>query len=51
MILLLAQTAAADHHKVVAQAFLLPGLCVIAGAMGVTLRNLMLPSSARPRPR
>ncbi|WP_420310830.1 sensor histidine kinase [Streptomyces sp. YS-B37] len=42
VILLLAQTAAADHHKVVAQAFLLPGLCVIAGAMGVTLRNLML---------
>ncbi|MFJ8140091.1 sensor histidine kinase [Streptomyces sp. NPDC096013] len=42
VILLLAQTAAADHHKVVAQAFLLPGLCVIAGAVGVTLRNLML---------
>ncbi|MEV6478985.1 histidine kinase [Streptomyces sp. NPDC051576] len=42
LILLLAQTAAADAHRVVAQTFLLPGLCVIAGAVGVTLRNLML---------
>ena len=42
VILVLAQTAAADAHRAVAQAFLLPGLCVIAGAVGVTLRNLML---------
>ncbi|MEV6509215.1 histidine kinase [Streptomyces sp. NPDC051642] len=42
LILVLAQTAAADAHRVVAQSFLLPGLCVIAGAVGVTLRNLML---------
>ncbi|MGX9883822.1 histidine kinase [Streptomyces sp. NPDC002276] len=42
VILLLAQTVAADAHRGVAQASLLPGLCVIAGAVGVTLRNLML---------
>ncbi|MEV0487403.1 histidine kinase [Streptomyces sp. NPDC050508] len=42
VILLLAQTAAADAHKSVAEASLLPGLCVITGAVGVTLRNLML---------
>ncbi|WP_234478651.1 sensor histidine kinase, partial [Streptomyces sp. MBT65] len=42
LILLLAQTAAAHEHKVMAQTFLLPGLCVIAGAVGVTLRKLML---------
>ncbi|MFJ5301642.1 sensor histidine kinase [Streptomyces sp. NPDC088350] len=42
VILLLAQTVAADAHKGVAEASLLPGLCVIAGAVGVTLRNLML---------
>ncbi|WTE42373.1 histidine kinase [Streptomyces sp. NBC_01622] len=42
VILLLAQTAAADAHRGVAEASLLPGLCVIAGAVGVTLRNLML---------
>ncbi|MET7680314.1 histidine kinase [Streptomyces sp. NPDC005423] len=42
LILLLAQSAAAGAHPGVAEASLLPGLCVISGAVGVTLRNLML---------
>ncbi|UFR07385.1 histidine kinase [Streptomyces sp. Go40/10] len=43
LILLLVQaTLKADRHAPVAEALLLPGLCVIAGAMGSTLRNLML---------
>ncbi|KOV63761.1 sensor histidine kinase [Streptomyces sp. MMG1121] len=32
----------ADRHAPVAETLLLPGLCVIAGAMGSTLRGLML---------
>ncbi|MEV6760530.1 ATP-binding protein [Streptomyces sp. NPDC051105] len=31
-----------DHHTGVADSLLLPGLCVITGAMGSTLRTLML---------
>ncbi|GGW31665.1 hypothetical protein GCM10010503_04240 [Streptomyces lucensis JCM 4490] len=43
LILLLVQaTLKADRHAPVAEALFLPGLCVIAGAMGSTLRNLML---------
>ncbi|MEV7981739.1 histidine kinase [Streptomyces sp. NPDC086519] len=30
------------HHSLPAESLLLPGLCVITGAMGSTLRNLML---------
>nr|WP_258574874.1 histidine kinase [Streptomyces shenzhenensis] len=31
-----------EHHSLPAESLLLPGLCVITGAMGSTLRNLML---------
>ncbi|MEV5959009.1 ATP-binding protein [Streptomyces sp. NPDC051987] len=31
-----------NHHSLLAESLLLPGLCVITGAMGSTLRNLML---------
>ncbi|MGW2030435.1 sensor histidine kinase [Streptomyces sp. NPDC001811] len=41
ILLLVHATLKADRHAPVAEA-LLPGLCVIAGAMGSTLRNLML---------
>jgi signal transduction histidine kinase len=41
LILLLVQ-AALKHHASVAESLLLPGLCVITGAMGSTLRTLML---------
>nr|WP_234339912.1 MULTISPECIES: histidine kinase [Streptomyces] len=42
ILLLVHATLKADRHAPVAEALLLPGLCVIAGAMGSTLRNLML---------
>ncbi|MEU2063050.1 histidine kinase [Streptomyces sp. NPDC013455] len=42
ILLLVHTTLKADRHAPVAEALLLPGLCVIAGAMGSTLRNLML---------
>lgn len=42
ILLLVHATLTADRHAPVAEALLLPGLCVIAGAMGSTLRNLML---------
>ncbi|MEV6112053.1 histidine kinase [Streptomyces sp. NPDC052109] len=42
ILLLIHATLKADRHAPVAEALLLPGLCVIAGAMGSTLRNLML---------
>ncbi|MEU0966925.1 ATP-binding protein [Streptomyces sp. NPDC005917] len=41
LILLLVQ-AALKHHTSIAESLLLPGLCVITGAMGSTLRTLML---------
>ncbi|MER7835479.1 histidine kinase [Streptomyces sp. NPDC096040] len=41
LILLLVQ-ATLKHHASVAESLLLPGLCVITGAMGSTLRTLML---------
>jgi signal transduction histidine kinase len=41
LILLVAQETL-KHHSVLAESLLLPGLCVITGAMGSTLRNLML---------
>ncbi|WP_459738479.1 sensor histidine kinase [Streptomyces sp. E-15] len=42
ILLLVHTTLKADRHASVAEALLLPGLCVIAGALGSTLRNLML---------
>ncbi|MES9524778.1 histidine kinase [Streptomyces capoamus] len=42
ILLLVHATLKAGPHAPVAEALLLPGLCVIAGAMGSTLRNLML---------
>ncbi|QHA09860.1 two-component sensor histidine kinase [Streptomyces broussonetiae] len=42
ILLLVHATLKADRHAPVAEALLLPGLCVIAGAMGSTLRGLML---------
>ncbi|MBL1081221.1 two-component sensor histidine kinase [Streptomyces actinomycinicus] len=42
ILLLVHATLKADRHAPVVEALLLPGLCVIAGAMGSTLRNLML---------
>ncbi|MEU9347270.1 histidine kinase [Streptomyces sp. NPDC048278] len=42
LILLVAQEALHHPHSVLAESLLLPGLCVITGAMGSTLRNLML---------
>ncbi|WP_428985906.1 sensor histidine kinase [Streptomyces pyxinicus] len=42
ILLLVHATLKAGRHAPVAEALLLPGLCVIAGAMGSTLRGLML---------
>ncbi|WP_037814728.1 sensor histidine kinase [Streptomyces sp. NRRL S-1022] len=42
ILLLVHATLKAGRHAPVAESLLLPGLCVIAGAMGSTLRNLML---------
>ncbi|MEU7424113.1 histidine kinase [Streptomyces sp. NPDC040750] len=42
ILLLVHAVLKADRHAPVAEALLLPGLCVIAGAMGSTLRNLLL---------
>nr|WP_247721052.1 histidine kinase [Streptomyces sennicomposti] len=42
LILLVVYAATRDLHTDLAQGALLPGLCVIAGAAGVTLRNLLL---------
>ncbi|MBB5929038.1 signal transduction histidine kinase [Streptomyces echinatus] len=42
ILLLVHATLNAGRHAPVVEALLLPGLCVIAGAMGSTLRNLML---------
>ncbi|MFB0616662.1 sensor histidine kinase [Streptomyces sp. AGS-58] len=42
ILLLVHTTLKADRYAPVAEALLLPGLCVITGAMGSTLRGLML---------
>ncbi|GAA2735461.1 hypothetical protein GCM10010360_29250 [Streptomyces nogalater] len=42
ILLLVHTTLKAGRPEPVAEALLLPGLCVVAGAMGSTLRNLML---------
>ncbi|MFF5020042.1 sensor histidine kinase [Streptomyces sp. NPDC001165] len=42
ILLLVHATLKPDGRTAVAESLLLPGLCVIAGAMGSTLRNLML---------
>ncbi|MFJ4731001.1 histidine kinase [Streptomyces sp. NPDC088770] len=42
LILLVVSTSSEELSPVLAQAALLPGLCVIAGAAGVTVRNLLL---------
>ncbi|WP_443056165.1 sensor histidine kinase [Streptomyces sp. IBSBF 3136] len=42
ILLLVHTTLKSDRQTGVAESLLLPGLCVIAGAMGSTLRNLML---------
>ncbi|WP_149547397.1 sensor histidine kinase [Streptomyces marokkonensis] len=42
LILLLVYATLEDPHADLAQTLLLPGLCVIAGAVGSSLRNLML---------
>ncbi|MGW0881602.1 sensor histidine kinase [Streptomyces sp. NPDC002671] len=42
ILLLVHATLKADRQAGVAESLLLPGLCVISGAMGSTLRNLML---------
>ncbi|AYN39679.1 two-component sensor histidine kinase [Streptomyces dangxiongensis] len=42
ILLLVHTTLKAGRHAPVAEALLLPGLCVITGAMGSTLRGLML---------
>ncbi|MFI9826495.1 sensor histidine kinase [Streptomyces sp. NPDC051913] len=42
LILVTVYAGSKDLHPTVAEALLLPGLCVVTGAMGVTLRNLML---------
>lgn len=42
LILLLAQTTLQNNHTSPAETLLLPGFCVITGAVGSTLRNLML---------
>ncbi|MEU9380962.1 ATP-binding protein [Streptomyces sp. NPDC048279] len=41
-LILLTVTATLEHHTAVADSLLLPGLCVITGALGSTLRTLML---------
>ncbi|MEU9197045.1 histidine kinase [Streptomyces hundungensis] len=42
VILVLAYSAQREHHQTVAASLLVPGFCVVAGAIGVTLRGLML---------
>ncbi|MEC4017112.1 sensor histidine kinase [Streptomyces sp. H27-D2] len=42
VVLLMAYGADSDLEATFANASLLPGLCIVAGAVGVTLRNLML---------
>ncbi|MFG2265459.1 histidine kinase [Streptomyces sp. NPDC048720] len=42
ILLLVHATLQADQRAGVAESLLLPGLCVVTGAMGSTLRNLML---------
>ncbi|TVZ82706.1 signal transduction histidine kinase [Streptomyces sp. BK340] len=42
ILLLVHATLKSDGRTAVAESLLLPGLCVVAGAMGSTLRNLML---------
>ncbi|MGI5457461.1 histidine kinase [Streptomyces sp. CA-249302] len=42
LILLLVSATTRDLHANLAESLLLPGLCVIAGAVGSSLRNLML---------
>ncbi|QEU87509.1 sensor histidine kinase [Streptomyces viridosporus] len=42
LILLLVYATLEDPHEGLAQTLLLPGLCVVAGAVGSSLRNLML---------
>ncbi|MFI5683763.1 sensor histidine kinase [Streptomyces sp. NPDC051636] len=42
ILLLVHATLKADHEAELAESLLLPGLCVITGALGSTLRNLML---------
>ncbi|MFF9207411.1 MULTISPECIES: sensor histidine kinase [unclassified Streptomyces] len=42
LILLLVHATARDLHANPAEALLLPGLCVVTGALGSTLRNLLL---------
>ncbi|MFJ9537760.1 sensor histidine kinase [Streptomyces sp. NPDC101225] len=42
LILFLVDATTKDLHAAPAESLLLPGLCVIAGAVGSTLRNLML---------
>ncbi|MEU4149920.1 ATP-binding protein [Streptomyces sp. NPDC026659] len=42
ILLLVHATLTADQHTGPAESLLLPGLCVVTGAMGSTLRNLML---------
>ncbi|MFI1726620.1 sensor histidine kinase [Streptomyces sp. NPDC020489] len=42
LVLVTVYASSKDLHPTVAEALLLPGLCVVTGAMGVTLRNLML---------
>ncbi|MGW7383274.1 sensor histidine kinase [Streptomyces sp. NPDC054794] len=49
ILLLVHATLKGHHHADVAQSLLLPGLCVIAGAVGSTLRNLMLRFGAATR--
>lgn len=49
LILVTVYAASKDLHASVAEALLLPGLCVVTGAMGVTLRNLMLRFGAATR--
>ncbi|MFI9174254.1 sensor histidine kinase [Streptomyces lincolnensis] len=49
LILLLAHTTLKDTGAGPAEALLLPGLCVITGAVGSTLRNLMLRFGAATR--
>jgi signal transduction histidine kinase len=42
LILVMVQAATDDPHLSVAESSLLPGLCIITGAVGSSLRNLML---------
>ncbi|MEU1935958.1 sensor histidine kinase [Streptomyces coeruleorubidus] len=49
LLLLLIQAAMEDPQPGIAESSLLPGLCVIAGAVGSSLRNLMLRFGAATR--